>query len=110
MIEDWNRITALEFESTFARVWRDQNADWLCKFTDWDSEFDLKVESLKDAIHTAEKMFLEHKYSEPKIKKKKRPAKEKAIKNEPAEPKKQRPRKTTKKKRKRNVNSAKKSR
>ena len=111
MINDWTRIHALEFESTFAKVWRDQNSDWLVKFNDWDSELDLKVDSLKSAIEKAENLFLEQKYNKPKAKKIVKPAKERAArkkKTEVAEPKKKKfPRKTTKKKRK-NVNSTKK--
>lgn len=111
MVDDWERITPLEFKSSFAHIWRNQHSEWCCLFADHDSEITLRVETLKDAISTAENMFLEKKYKQPKAKKIVKPAKERAArkkKTEVAEPKKKKfPRKTTKKKRK-NVNSTKK--
>lgn len=84
MLEDWERITALEFKNTYAHIWRTEYGEWVCKFTDWDSKIQLKVDSLRDALDKASKMFIEAKYKQskkaPRIKKIK-PTGKKAKKN-----------------------------
>lgn len=70
MLEDWERITPLEFKNSFAHLWRDENGTWRCKLVDYAIAQDLKAESLKDAIPEVEQMFLIKKYLEPAKRKK----------------------------------------
>lgn len=65
MLEDWERITPLEFRSSFAHLWRDENGTWRCKLSDYPVAQDLKAESLKDAVPEVEALFLAKKYLEP---------------------------------------------
>lgn len=60
-VSGWKRLTPLEFETSYCRIWRNEEALWMASFK-MAKPINLKVDSLKAAIAKAEKMYIAETY------------------------------------------------
>lgn len=84
-IPGWRTITALEFETSYCRIWRNEEALWMASFK-LAKPICLKVDSLKAAIAKAEKMYIAETYlPKPIVVRKKRAKKQDVVRSKSAE-------------------------
>lgn len=88
-VDKWRRVHPLEFSNKYCTVWRDKDAEWMCKFDDYHKDVNLKVDSLSAALEKAEKIYPSKKYIPKPVKTRKR-----KLKNVPAKIKKSKKLKT----------------